>query len=53
MFQFLTNLLGGKPKTLAELVAENQRLGREIDALREARRAINAEIQNRLAKGEH
>lgn len=41
-----------EPKTLAELVAENQRLGREVDALRDARRAINTEIAARIAKGE-
>ena len=53
MFQFLSNLMNsGKPKTLAELVAESQRLGREVDALREARRAISIEIAARVAKGE-
>lgn len=54
MFQFLSNtvakLRGGEP-TLQELVAENQRLGQQIDELREQRRVINEQIRTLIAQG--
>ncbi len=56
MFQFINNVVGklrsndGEP-TIEALVAENQRLGRDIDALREQRRTINEQIAKLIAQG--
>lgn len=56
MFQFINNVVGklrgndGEP-TIEALVAENQRLGAQIDALREQRRTINEQIAKLIAQG--
>lgn len=56
MFQFINNVVGklrgsdGEP-TIEALVAENQRLGAQIDALREQRRTINEQIARLIAQG--